>query len=79
MTRKRRYFQYRVTDVGGSMVGRIEKGDMTLDYWQGRSHTYSIFNREEARETGWYSVRSEGECTPEQYAQIAAAGREVAA
>lgn len=70
MSKRRRYFQYRVTEVGGSMKGRLAKGDLTLDYWHGKSHTYSIYDLPTAEETGWYSVRSEGECTEDQYARL---------
>lgn len=77
MTRKRRYFRYRVTDVGGSMDGRIKMGDLTFDYWQGRSHTYNIYNLQTAEATGWYSVKSEGECSDEEYAQLAEMGKAV--
>lgn len=72
---KRRYFQYRVTEVDGSMVGKVAVGDLTFDYWQGRSHTYSVWDLPKGEETGWYSVSSEGECTPEQYEQLAAKGK----
>lgn len=77
--KRRRYFQYRVTEVGGSMVERINVDDLTFDYWQGKSHTYCILNLETGEETGYYCVKSEGECTPEQYEQLRSAGREVAA
>jgi hypothetical protein len=72
MAKGRRYFQYRVTEVSGSMVGRIEVGALTLDWWQGKTHTYTIYDIPKAEETGSYSVRSEGECTPEQYESLAA-------
>lgn len=71
--RGRRYFRYRVVDVGGSMVGRVDVGDLTYDYWHGRGHTYSIYNLGSGEETGWYRVKSEGECTPDQYAAMYAA------
>lgn len=69
--RGRRYFQYRVTDVGGSMVGRVEVGDLTYDYWHGRGHTYSVCNLRTGEVTGWYAVKSEGECSADQYSQMA--------
>jgi hypothetical protein len=72
---KRRYWQYEVTDVGGSMKGRVEVGDLTLDRWVGHSHTYNIFNLRTAESTGWYSVKKVGEATDEQYAQLAEQGR----
>lgn len=77
--KKRRYIQYRVTKVSGDMLGRVKEGDLTFDYWQGKSHTYTVYNLRTLNETGRYSVVSEGECTAEQYAQLAAKGRSVAA
>ena len=70
MSKRRRYFQYRVTEVTGSMVGRVEVGDLTFDHWQGRSHLYSIWDLPTMTVTGSYSVQSEGECTEEQYALL---------
>ena len=75
MAKKRRYFQYRVTDMDGDMLDRVEKGDLIFDYWQGKSHTYTVYDLRTLTETGHYSVVSEGECTPEQYEQLAAKGR----
>lgn len=72
---KRRYWQYRVTDVGGEMVGKVEIGDLTLDRWVGHSYTYTIYNLKRHEPTGWYSVKKEAECTDEQYAQLAEQGR----
>ncbi len=72
---KKRYFQYRVTEVGGEMEGRISVGDLTLDWWQGTGHTYIIFDLEKGEETGWYRVKSEGECDADQYARLAEQGR----
>ncbi len=77
MTGKRRYFQYRVTDVEGSMVGRVAVGDLTLDYWHGKRHTYTIYDLAKHRETGSFSVALEGECTREQYDGLAANGKPV--
>jgi hypothetical protein len=71
MSRRRRFFQYRVTEVTGSIVGLVSVGDLTFDWWHGRGHTYSICDLRTCEETGTYSVRSEGECTPEQYEQLA--------
>lgn len=79
MSKPRRYWQYEVTDVGGSMEGQIEIGALTLDYWQGHSHTYTIFDFEKGEQTGWYAVKKIAEATPEQYRQLAEAGRSVAA
>ena len=76
MSRRRRYFQYRVTDVRGEMVGRVNVGALTFDWWQGRSHTYTVWDLPTATETGSYSVVSEGECTPEQYEQLAAKAKQ---
>jgi hypothetical protein len=73
----RRYYQYRVTEVGGSMEGRIAVDDLTLDRWVGHSHTYNIYDFNEHKVTGWYSVTREAEATPEQYADLRAAGRAV--
>lgn len=77
-SKPRRYFRYRVTDVGGSMEGRIAEGDLTFDYWHGKSHTYNIYDLRKVEATGWYSVKSEGECTDEDYAKLADAGKAVA-
>lgn len=73
----RRYYQYRVTDVGGSMEGRIAVGDLTLDRWVGHSYTYNIYDLKQHKSVGWYSVKKEGEATPEQYADLRKAGRAV--
>jgi hypothetical protein len=73
----RRYYQYRVTDVGGSMVGRVAVGDLTLDRFVGHSYTYNIYDFTRHETTGWYSVKKEAEATPEQYADLRAAGRAV--
>jgi hypothetical protein len=73
----RRYYQYRVTGVGGSMEGKIEVGDLTLDRFVGHSYTYNIFDFKKGETVGWYSVKKEGEATPEQYANLREAGRAV--
>lgn len=73
----RRYYQYRVTDVGGSMEDRINVGDMTLDRYMGPSHTYTIYDLKAHEASGWYSVKKEGEATAEQYADLRKAGRAV--
>jgi transposase InsO family protein len=72
---KRRYWQYEVTAVGGSMEGRVEVGALTLDYWQGQRHTYTIMDLSTGEVTGWYSVKKVAPATPEQYAQLVEAGR----
>lgn len=77
MPKQRRYFQYRVTDVGGSMEGRIEVGALTLDRWVGRSHTYTIYDLKKHEAIGWYAVKSEGEATSQQYADLRKSGRAV--
>ena len=60
------------------MDGRISVGDLTFDYWHGRSHTYNIYDLKTATETGWYAVKSEGECSSEEYDRLADAGKAVA-
>jgi hypothetical protein len=65
-----RIWQYEVTDVGGSMEGRVEVGETILDRWQGRSHTYNIFNLPRAKLTGWFSVKLIGEASEEQAAEL---------
>ncbi len=70
MACRRRYFQYRVTEVTGSMEGRIAVGALTFDWWHGAIHTYSVVNLASGLETGTYSVQSEGECSAEQYEQL---------
>lgn len=70
MSKRRRQFQYRVTGIGGSMEGRVAVDDLTFDWWHGRSHTYVICDLRTGDETGWYSVKSEGECTEDQYAAL---------
>jgi hypothetical protein len=77
VSKPRRYYQYRVTDVAGSMVGRIAIGDLTLDRWVGHSHTYTIYDFNEHKVSGSYSVKREAEATPEQYADLRKAGRAV--
>jgi hypothetical protein len=67
---RRRFFRYRVTDVTGSMVGRVEVGDLTFDTWHGSAHTYTVAKLRSGEYTGSYSVRSEGECTDAQYASL---------
>lgn len=77
MSKPRRYFQYRVTDVWGCMGGRIEVGDLTLDQWVGKSHSYTIYDSKAHDVTGGYAVVSEGEATPGQYADLRKSGRAV--
>lgn len=75
----RLYFQYRVTEVGGSMEGRIAVGDLTLDWWHGKSHTYTVMDLRTGDETGWYRVENEGRATPGQQKRLREAGKAVAA
>lgn len=77
MPKPRRYWQYRVTGAGGSMEGRIDVGALTLDRWVGHSHTYTIYDLKAREATGWYSVKNEGEATPEQYSDLRESGRTV--
>jgi len=66
----RRYYRYRVEEVWGSMIGRLEVGALTFDYWHGKSHPYTIMDLRKGEETGGYFVRSEGECSPDDYAKL---------
>jgi hypothetical protein len=66
-----RIWQYRVTEVGGCMIGRIDVGDLTLDRWHGHSHSYNIGEPGKGI-TGFYSVRLEGEAPEEQAEQLRA-------
>jgi len=59
------------------MGGRVAKGDLTFDYWHGKTHRYSICDLRTGDETGWYGVDLEGECTPEQCEQLREAGKAV--
>lgn len=77
MSKPRRYWQYRVTEVWGCMEGRISVGDLTLDRWVGQSHDHTIYDIKEHKATGGYSVKKEGEATPEQYADLRKSGRAV--
>ncbi len=61
MAKSRRAWRYEVTDVTGSMVGNLKVGETIIDYWHGKSHTYTIFNRSLMEETGSFSVRLLGE------------------
>lgn len=75
MSKPRRYWQYRVTDVWGCMEGRIEVGALTLDRWMGHRHDYTIWDSEVHEVTGGYSVKKEGEATLEQYRDLRESGR----
>lgn len=72
MSKEPRIWRYEVTDVGGSMEGRVEKGVTILDRWQGRSHTYQIFDLPKAKVTGWFSVKLLGEADEDQAKQTRA-------
>lgn len=79
MSKTRRYWQYRVTDRWGVMEteDRIQVGALTLDYWHGKRHDYSIYDFKQHEVVGGYSVVNEGEATPEQYADLRKSGRAV--
>lgn len=67
---KPRIWQYEVIGAGGSMEGKVEVGETILDRWQGKRHTYNIFNLPRAELTGWFEVKLLGEADEEQASQL---------
>jgi hypothetical protein len=70
MAKVRRFYQYRVVGTGGCMKRRLKLGTITIDRWQGKSHTYYILNLKTMKQTGWYEVYCLGDATPPQTADI---------
>lgn len=74
--KKRPTWAYRVTDVTGSMVGRIEVGAVVFDYrHMGRSYTWTIFDLGRGDVTGSFSGDYIGRASYTQRGQLTAETR----
>lgn len=54
--KRRPTYAYRITEVTGSMVGRVEVGEVLLDYRHfGRTYTWLVFDITEGKTTGTFT------------------------
>lgn len=66
-----RLWRYEVTEVRGSMVGRLEVGAVVVDRWKGRGEQHwNLFHLPTMKPTGGWSARLLGEAPPETCEQV---------
>jgi hypothetical protein len=67
-TKVPRIFRYKVTQVWGSMTGRMEMGQVIFDKWK-NDRDWFILNFTTMEEGGWHA-KLLGEATPDQTAEV---------
>lgn len=66
-----RIWRYEVTEVWGSMVGRLEVGAVILDKWKGRGEQiWTTFDMKKAKSSGGWAAKLLGEADEEATAQV---------